>query len=53
MALPSLQSDHSPLDSGKFSTDEESWAGSLLSVGGVVGNFLFGSIVSKMMMKLQ
>lgn len=46
MALPLLQSDDSPLDSGKLTIDEMSWIGSVVSIGALVGNFFCGYIVT-------
>lgn len=42
--LPILQSDHSPLDSGKLTIEEASWVGSISSIGSVIGTFYFGLI---------
>lgn len=46
MALPLLQSDDSPLESGKISISDKSWMGSALSLAGVLGNFFFGFVVT-------
>lgn len=46
MALPLLQSDDSPLETGKISISDKSWMGSALLLGGVVGNILFGSVAT-------
>lgn len=46
MALPLLQSDDTPLETGKISISDKSWMGSALSLGGVFGNILFGFVVS-------
>ncbi|XP_055375650.1 facilitated trehalose transporter Tret1-like [Condylostylus longicornis] len=37
-----LQSKDSPLDGGPMTDEQASWVGSLLCVGGFVGNYLFG-----------
>lgn len=39
-----LKSDESPLPSGKINMDEASWIASLICLGGLIGNFLFGFI---------
>lgn len=46
MALPLLQSDESPLDSGALTIDEMSWIGAVVSIGALVGNFFCGYIVT-------
>ena len=45
--FPLLQSENSPLTSGPVSTTESSWIGALLSVGGLLGSFLFNFIINK------
>lgn len=42
--LPILQSDNSPLESGKLTIEEASWVGSISSIGSVVGTIYFGLI---------
>lgn len=42
-----LTSDDTPLPSGKIDMDEASWIASLLCVGGLIGNVLFGFIANK------
>lgn len=42
--LPILQSDNSPLESGKLSIEEASWVGSISSIGSIVGTIYFGFI---------
>lgn len=42
-----LTSDETPLPSGKISMDEASWIASLICVGGLIGNIMFGFITSK------
>lgn len=42
--LPILQSDDSPLKSGKLTMQEASWVGSISSIGSVVGTIYFGLI---------
>lgn len=46
MALPLLQSDNSPLESGKISVNDMSWIGSVISLGALFGNCFFGFIVT-------
>lgn len=41
-ALPLFLSSDTPLSSGPFTTEQLSWAGSALSVGGVVATPLWG-----------
>ncbi|KAL5281944.1 hypothetical protein ACFFRR_005312 [Megaselia abdita] len=41
-----LQSDRSPLDHS-ITADESSWIGSCLSLGGLLGNFIFGLLLDK------
>lgn len=45
MALPLLQSDETPIKSGPLTIHELSWNGSLMPVGALTGNLLFGFIV--------
>lgn len=45
MALPLLQSDETPIESGPLTIDELSWAGSIVAIGALIGNILFGFIV--------
>lgn len=42
--LPILQSENSPLESGKLTIDEASWVGSISSIGSVIGTIYFGLI---------
>lgn len=46
MALPLLQSDDSPLETGKITMTDKSWMGSILSLAGVLGNISFGFVVT-------
>lgn len=46
VALPLLQSNESPLESGAISLEELSWIGSLISIGALTGNVLVGYIVT-------
>lgn len=47
MALPLLNSDDSPLDTGKpISVSDLSWIGSSVSLGALAGNFFCGFIVT-------
>lgn len=46
MALPLLQSDKSPLDTGPLTVEDVSWIGSILSIGGMIGNLLVGYLVT-------
>lgn len=46
MALPLLQSDNSPLETGKLSVSDMSWIGSVISLGALAGNCFFGLIVT-------
>lgn len=46
-SLPVLQSDDTHLVSGPISMEELSWIGGLLSLGGIVGNFMFSAIAGK------
>lgn len=39
-----LQSTDTPLPSGPLSTAEASWIGSLIALGGLIGNLVFGSL---------
>lgn len=46
---PSIQlltSDETPLPSGKITIEEGSWIASLLCIGGLIGNILFGFITN-------
>lgn len=45
MALPLLQSNESPLESGPITTEEISRTGSIIMLGALFGNFLSGYIV--------
>lgn len=45
--LPLLQSAASPLATGPITTEQASWIGSLLSLGGILGNFIFSSLAEK------
>lgn len=45
-ALPLLQSDDTPLETGPITTEQLSWAGSIISIGGLLGNFSFGYLTS-------
>ncbi|XP_055302945.1 facilitated trehalose transporter Tret1-like [Sitodiplosis mosellana] len=42
-----LKSDETPLPSGKITMEEASWITSLLCVGGLIGNILFGYITNR------
>ena len=42
-----LKSPDTPLNSGPLSIDEASWLGAIVSVGGVIGNFVFGYIAKQ------
>lgn len=46
LALPLLKSDETPLTTGPFSKDEVSWIGSILSMGSLTGNLIFGTLVN-------
>lgn len=46
MALPLLKSNDTPISSGPLTDDQESWVGSILSVGSLTGNFVFGFLVN-------
>lgn len=46
--IPYLRSPETHLLSGPLTSDDLSWIGSLLSIGGMVGSILFGSITGKM-----
>lgn len=46
MALPLLQSDDSPLENGKLSVSDLSWIGSIMSIGALTGNLLYGFLVT-------
>lgn len=37
-----LTSDKSPLESGKITMEEASWVASIICIGGLIGNILFG-----------
>lgn len=41
-----LTSDESPLPTGKISISEAAWMASLLCMGGLIGNILFGFITN-------
>lgn len=41
-----LMSSDSPLPSGKITMDQASWIASLLCIGGLIGNLLFGFIAN-------
>lgn len=41
-----LTSDESPLPSGKITMSEASWIASLMSIGGLVGNAIFGFVTN-------
>lgn len=45
--LNALTSKHSPLPSGKITMEQASWVASLLSVGCILGNTVFGYITNK------
>lgn len=51
--LPVLQSDNSPLSSGKITINETSWIGAIVCIGGVIGNFCFGMIVDRVGRKIS
>lgn len=42
-----LESDESPLPTGKIKSEETTWIASLWSVGGLIGNFLYLFITNK------
>lgn len=42
-----LKSDETPLPTGKITMDEASWITSLLCVGGLAGNVLFGYVTNQ------
>lgn len=47
--LPLLLSENTPLyDSGPLTNVQLSWVGSITSIGGIIGPFIFGFLVSKM-----
>lgn len=41
-----LQSENSPLVSGPVTVEEASWIGSVVSVGGITGTILFGTLLN-------
>lgn len=45
-ALPLLQSDDTPLETGPITTEQLSWAGSIISIGALLGNFSFGYLTN-------
>ena len=45
-ALPFLQSEESPLNEGPISNEAASWIGSIICIGGLIGNFFFGWLAS-------
>lgn len=45
--LPLLQSEHSPLATGAVTLEQASWIGAIICVGGVLGNFVFGVLVTQ------
>lgn len=47
LALPLLQSETSPLYTGPLTVENISWLGAIISVGAVIGNVVFGYIVTK------
>lgn len=46
MALPLLNSDDSPLDTGKLTISEVSWIGAVVCIGALIGNLVSGYIVT-------
>lgn len=46
-ALPLLQSNETPLDTGPITTEQLSWAGSIMSIGALLSNLTFGYLTSK------
>lgn len=46
MATPLLESNETPLTTGKLSTEDKSWIGAIVSIGAIVGNFVCGFIVT-------
>lgn len=42
-----LQSDESPMTDGPISSEETSWIGAIICVGGLTGNFFFGWLSNK------
>lgn len=51
-SLPILQSTDSPLPGGPISSDEASWIGAFLCVGGFVGNVVSGWMADRFGRKL-
>lgn len=51
-AIIFLTSDDSPLPTGKITMEQASWIASLLCIGGLIGNVLYGIITSKYGRKL-
>lgn len=47
-----LTSDESPLPSGKITMSEASWIASLMSIGGLIGNAVFGFVTNAFGRKL-
>lgn len=47
MALPLLQSEETPLETGPITTEQVSWAGSIMSIGALLGNFTIGYLTNK------
>lgn len=47
-AIPLLQSNETPLETGPMTTEQLSWAGSIISIGALIGNFLFGYCTNAM-----
>lgn len=45
MALPLLQSDKTPLETGALTIEDVSWIGSIVSIGALMGNLLIGYLV--------
>lgn len=46
MALPLLQSDQTPLDSGPLTVDDVSWIGAIISCGALIANIATGYLVT-------
>lgn len=42
-----LQSDDSPLETGVLTVAEASWVGSVMCIGGLIGNIFFGMLANR------
>lgn len=47
-----ITSDESPLPSGKVTLESASWVASLLGIGALIGNLVFGFVINKFGRKL-